>query len=382
MIFVRSISTFPMRWLLALLVAGGLSRAAYVHGSLLSSRTPAASAPALPRVTVTRPVVRALTDYLEATGRTAAVESVQVRARVSGHLQRIHYKEGAEVRRGDPLFDIDPRPFRVALAQAEASHGAARAKLATVSRDLERQVNLGARGFASRQSIDQLTGARDEARGALGALEAAVQRARLDLEFAHITAPIDGRVSRALVTEGNLVGTGETLLATLVSVDRMHAFFDLDERRVAEARRRGVLGAAGIPVELGLTGEDGFPHTGRIDYTDIAVDSGTATLTLRGLFDNSKRDLLPGMFGRVRIPLGAPRATLMIPEQALGQDQGGTYVRIVGAEGVVEQRPVVTGRAEGGVIAIARGLEPTDRVVVRGLQRARPGTKVFAEGAR
>jgi RND family efflux transporter MFP subunit len=367
--------------ILVLLVAGALVLAGYVHASLFrKSLPPPAPAAALPRVTVATPVVRPVVDYLEAVGRTAAVESVQVRARVSGHLQRIHFREGAELSRGAALFDIDPRPFRIQLAQAEANLRAARARLGTVTLDLARQQALGTRGYAPRQTIDQLTGSRDETRASLDGLEAAVARARLDLEFTHLTAPVDGRVGRALVTEGNLIDAGTSVLTTLVSVDRMHAFFELDERRVADARRRGVLGE-GTPVELGLTGEVGFPHRGTIDYVDNTVEPGTATLAVRALFDNSRRTLTPGMFGRVRIPLGPPRDALMVPEQALGTDQSGTFLKLVGADGTVEQRPVVAGRVEAGLVAIASGLKAAERVVVRGLQRARPGTKVLAQGA-
>lgn len=331
-------------------------------------------APPPPAVTVVKPVTRALTDQREFPGRTQAAESVAVRSRVGGYLREIGFREGAAVKKGDLLFEIDPAPFRAALRQAKATLAAADAKVKTQDLDVARYQNLYRNGgLVSRQLVDQTVGARAEARSNRAALEAAVERAQLELGWTRITAPIAGIASRAQVTRGNLVVANETVLTTIVSTNPMHAYFDVDEATVLRARR-----LTKIPVEMALAGEEGFPHAGTIDFVENALQPGTGTLQVRGVFPNSDRALAPGLFARVRFALGAPEKKLLVPEQALSMDQRGEYVKVVKPDGTVEDRVITTGRTEGSMVVVERGLRPDEPVIVAGLQKARPGAKVHA----
>jgi RND family efflux transporter MFP subunit len=343
-----------------------------------------------PAVSVAPPLEREVIDYDEYTGRMAAVEEVEVRARVRGYLIKVNFTEGTEVRQGEVLFEIDPRPFQADLDAAKGQVAQWEAKLTRAEADVVRNERLLPKGAASQKDLDTAISDRGEARAAIQSARAAVERAALDLEFTKVTAPISGRVSRALVTKGNLVNAGggdATLLTTIVALDPIYVYFDVDERallqyqQAARERAGGNNQAAGvreakIPVNLGLANEAGFPYTGVIDFADNQLDSQTGTIRVRGVFANANRTFTPGLFARVRIPVGDKYQALLVPERAIGTDQGQKYVLAVNKENVVEYRAVKLGRLHDGLRVIQDGLKPDDLVIVNGIQRARPGVSV------
>jgi RND family efflux transporter MFP subunit len=336
-----------------------------------------------PDVTVSRPVQREVTDYHDYTGRIEAVETVEVRARVKGYLQKIHFKEGAEVRKDDLLYEIDPRTFEADVERAKAQVAQSEAQLELARAEADRVTRLRGTGSISDEEYRQKLAARDTASAALQQARAALKSSELELSFTKIRAPIDGRISRTLVTEGNLVGFSEpTLLTTIVRLDPMYVYFDVPERNFLiyqdRIREEGVATAeqATIPVFVALTNESGYPHRGTIGFRDNRVDPGTGTITVRGELPNPSRLLTPGLFARVRVPLGSPKLRLLVPEVALAADQRGTYVLTVKDDDTVEYRSVKTGTNLDGLVVIEEGLKANDRVVVNGIQRARPGAKV------
>jgi RND family efflux transporter MFP subunit len=350
------------------------------------ARAPAeAPAAAPPPVTVSYPVEREVTDYADFTSRTAAVDSVELRARVSGYLDRVNFKEGAVVKKGDVLFEIDPRTYAAAVEAAQGAVANSEASAALAEANLDRARRLVGQAV-SRQDYDTYATQKKQAAAQLVTNEAALQRARLDLGFTKVTAPISGRVSRYYVTVGNLVQagdlTGGTLLTTIVSVDPMYAYFDVDEHtvlRVKQLIREGKLGTpddAEVPVWLGLANEDGFPHRGTINFVDNQVNSRTGTLRVRGVFPNKDEALSPGYFARVRVPISAPHQALLVSERALDTDQGQKVVYVVDSDNRVTSRPVRLGALHDGLREVTDGLQPGDRVIVNGLQQVRPGATV------
>jgi RND family efflux transporter MFP subunit len=346
-----------------------------------------APAVAPPPVAVSYPVEREVTDYADFTARTAAVDSVELRARVSGYLNKVNFKEGALVQKGDVLFEIDPRTYRATLHSAEGGLASAEARVARATADLARARRMVTDLAIGREEFDKIAGERGEAVGSLASLKAAVERAQLDLGFTKVTAPVSGRVSRYNVTVGNLVQAGDaqitpTLLTTIVSVDPMYAYFDVDERtvlRVKQLVREGKLGTPDnveIPVWLGLANEDGFPRRGTINFTDNQVNPRTGTLKVRGVFPNKDEALSPGLFARVRVPIGARHKTLLVTERALDTDQGQKVVYVVDGDNRVASRPVRLGALHDGRREITDGLKPSERVIVNGLQLVRPGVTV------
>jgi RND family efflux transporter MFP subunit len=342
-------------------------------------------APAPAPVSVSCPVQREVTDYAEFTARTAAVESVEVRARVWGYLEKVNFKEGALVRKGDVLFAIDPRTYQAELAQAEARITEAEARRTNLQIDYERIQAVFAKGAASAQEADKATANLAEAAAAVAAATAARDLTKLNLGFTKITAPIAGRVGRALVTEGNLIQSGQsggTLLTTIVSVDPIHAYFDVDEGtvlRVKQLIREGQLGMPDkveIPVWLGLANEEGYPHRGTMDFTDNQVNPRTGTLRVRGVFPNPDEALTPGFFARVRVPISASHPALLVTERALDTDQGQRILYGVDAENRVVTRPVQLGAMHDGLREITAGLSPGERVIINGIQMVRPGALV------
>ncbi len=349
-----------------------------------AARPPADEAPPPPAVTVSRPLEAEVTDYNHFTGRTDAVESVQVRAHVWGYLDKINFTEGAEVNKGDVLFKIDPRTYDAALAQAEANLKQAEARRNSMA-------DVYARDRASPAATPQATATLDqgnlaEAEAAVGSALAARDAAQLNVTYTDVVAPIGGRVSRALVTVGNLVQSGEmggTVLTSIVSLDPMYAYFDMDDLtflRVGRSAREGKAAASADalpPVSmLGLADEEGFPHAGRIDFMDNQVDPGTGTMKARGVFPNKDRVLTPGLFARIRVPVGDAHKAVLVTDRAIDTDQGEKVVYVVDKDNVVDKRPVRLGGLHDGLREIESGVKPGEQVIVDGLQRVRGGIKV------
>jgi RND family efflux transporter MFP subunit len=340
------------------------------------------AAPPPPKVTVATPVQQPVTQYLEVTGNTAPFNSVDLVARVQGFLQEIHYKDGEAVKQGTVLFTIEPEPYQVKLDQAKAAQDGASATLRQAEAEYQRQSQLASRDFASKSTYDQALATRDSAKASLVQAQTNTRIAEINLGYANVTAPFDGIVTAHLVSVGELVGTSPTLLAQIVQLDPIYVNFNVSEQDVlrvrAEMRRQG-LGPAElkkVPVEVGLESETGYPHKGLLDYAAPTLTTATGTLPVRGLLPNADRALLPGNFVRVRVPVQQVPQALLVPEVALGSDQGGRYVLVVNADNVVEQRKVGAGQIVGEMRVIDSGLKPDDRVVVSGLLRAIPGEKV------
>lgn len=342
-----------------------------------------------PAVSVTHPLRTALTNWDEFPAHLEAVESVEIRARVSGYLDSIHFRDGAEVRAGDLLFVIDPKPFEADRDRARAERRRAETQLELARNDFRRAEELRASRAISDEEFDARAKAMRAAEDALAAARAAEASAELNLGYSRVTAPINGRIGERFVTVGNMVqGSGMvpgTILATLVSLDPIYAYFDVPEvvfegyRARHEALRPGASSA--LECELGLAAEDGFPHRGHVDFFDNKVDRKTGTIRMRGVFPNPDRVLLPGMFARVRMPVERVEEALLIPEAAILSEQTRKFVYVLNAEDTVEPRPVQLGRLHGRQRQILAGLRPEDRVVVSGLLMLRPGIKVQVAGA-
>ncbi len=347
-------------------------------------REPPALAATPPPVVMVSPLVeREITDYYEYTARTAAVEAVEVRARVSGYLVKVNFRDGAVVKKGDLLFLIDPRPFQAVLDQAKGQVTQLEARLARAEADVARDERLLPKGAASQKDLDQAVADRGEARAGIQSARAAVDRAALDLEFTRVIAPINGRISRHLIDEGNLVTADTTLLTTIVSIDPMYAYFDVDERAVLHVRQliregkvQSARDVATVQVLLGLANETGFPHRGTINFVDNQVNPQTGTLRLRGVFPNENEALEPGYFARVRLLIGQPHRALLITERAIDTDQGQKIVYVVNDKNEVVSRPIRVGALHDGLRVLEEGVQPGERVIVNGLLQVRPGITV------
>lgn len=352
--------------------------------------------PPPPKVTVAQPLQQEVIDYLEFTGTTRAFEEVEIRARVAGFLQSMHFSPGTLVEKGDLLFVIDPREYRAAVNAAQAELDSANAQLERADTEFTRAEKLFKQQAGSEKNVVQWRGERDMARAAVTMAKAKVERARLDLGYTQVTAPIAGRIGRNLVDVGNLVGEREpTLLTTITSYDPMYVYFNLNERdllKVVAMYRERIKEKgfdpdtdadikADISLLLGLANEEGYPHEGTLDFAESGVDPGTGTLQLRGVFPNpGKAPLLyPGLFTRIRMPIAEHENALLVTERAVGADQGGRYLLAVSSENVVEKRLIRMGQLVDGLRVIEEGIRPGDWVVVNGLQRARPGAKVDPE---
>ena len=339
-------------------------------------------APPPPRVTVAIPVRQSVTRYLEATGNTAAVNSADLVARVSGFIQEINYQDGALVKKGTLLFTIEPEPYKVKLEQAQAAEVGARSALKQAQAAFERQAELVGRQAATQANYDQALATRDGSQSTLTQAEANTRLAALNFEYAHVTAPFDGIVTARQVSAGQFVGTSPTVLATIIQLDPIYVNFNVSEQDVLRVRadmaRRGLTpeDLKKIPVEVGLQSETGYPHRGTLDYASPSVNPSTGTLAVRAVFQNANRAMLPGYFVRVRVPVGEPQNALLVPDSAIGSDQGGRYVLVVDKDDVVEQRKVEIGPRVDELRVIESGLNPPDRVVVAGVLRAIPGQKV------
>jgi RND family efflux transporter MFP subunit len=334
-------------------------------------------------VTVSKPLARTVTDYTTFTGRTAAPDTVDLRARVSGYLDKVFFKEGDEVQKGAKLFEIDRRPYQAQVDQATADLARAKATAKTNAYELTRAEDLWNRRASSKADYDIAVGKAGESTAAVQSAEAALAQAKLNLGFTLVTAPVAGRVSKFNVTPGNLVTADQTLLSTLVSIDPVYAYFDVDERTLLRIRRLITAGKFksarehnDVPVEMALADETGFPHRGMVSFVDNKIDPGTGTLQVRGTFPNENRNISPGMFCRVQITMGEPHPALLVPDRALGTDQGQKYLLVVDEKNEVQYRPVRIGQAAQGLRAIEEGLKADERVIINGLQRVRPGVTV------
>jgi multidrug efflux system membrane fusion protein len=348
-----------------------------------------AKAPPPPTVTVAAPVKRTVTDYDEYVGRFVAVNSVEVRARVSGYLDGVHFKDGQLVKQGDLLFTIDKRPFQNALDQARATLTQAKATLSYAQSDLERGQSLVKEKTITQQTFEQRTQAARIANAALTRAEAAVRQAELDLEFTELRAPIDGRIGARQVSLGNLVTGGTsgntTLLATIVSTNPIYFEFTFDEASFLRYQRMGNNGhdvasrRGGVAVMLKLIDEKTFDHEGHMDFVNNVIDKSTGTILGRAVFPNPNSLFTPGMFARVRVPASAPYEALLVPDAAIASQQTQKYVLVVDSKSVVKPKYVTLGQLVGKLRVIKSGLAPDDKVVVNGLARVRPGQKVKAQ---
>ena len=327
--------------------------------------------PMAPPVSAAPAVQKNVQLYEEFSGRIEAVETVEVRARVGGTIERVHFRDGQEVKKGELLFSIDARPFTTELARAEAQLAAARTAAGLAQTEQARTAKLLEQKAVSQQEADQAEAALRNAQASTRAAEAAVASARLNVEYAQIRAPIAGKASRANVTAGNLVGVGDPVLTTLVAQDKVHAWFDVSEQ--AYLRARAAAGKASPKVELGLSDETGFPHAGNVDFVDNRLNPATGAIRMRALLDNKERRFVPGLFARVRLANGGSGSVVLVPDRAIGTDQSKRFVFVVGEDKVAQFREVKLGALLDGMRVVASGLKPGELVVVNGLQRVRPG---------
>ncbi len=383
-------SNFPRHRRAVLAVAGALIAAAAVgyvttHATAAEA-TPVAPPPA-PKVTVAPVEQRVVTEYEEIAGHVDSAETVELRARVSGHLEEVRFQAGQVVQKGDVLFTIDPRWYRARFDLAQAQVDEARAHADVADREAKRAHDLLAGQAISSEEAEARVSRATEARAALAAAAAALESARLDLEYTDVRAPITGRISRALVTAGNLVSGSPgnaTLLTTIVSVGDAFVYADLDEAAVLRfnrlARENRLPSANGhVPVELQLADEEGYPRRGYIESTDNRVNPATGSLMLRMVFPNADGSLLPGLYARVRVPISAPERALLISDRAIGTDQGQKFVLALEPNNTVAYRTVQLGAEFNGKRVVRTGLRAGDRIVVNGLQRVRPGMAVTPE---
>lgn len=346
----------------------------------------APAAPPPPAVTVSLPVGEELVEWDEYTGRFDALESVEVRARVSGYLNEIAFKDGQTVKKGDLLYIIDARPFERALEQAQAELAQANTKAENAMLDVDRGRPLMERKILSEKAYDDRANVLREAQAGIKVAEAKVKSAELDLAFTRITSPIDGKIGRSQVTTGNWVSAGTvantTLLTTIVSQSPVLLYFDVSENNFLRYKRlaeKGEQAGATIRdglIEIAMPDETGFPHQGKLDFIDNRVDAATATIRARAVIDNPRQLFSPGMFARVRIAGSAKYKALLLPDAAVGTDQASKYVLAVSADGVTQRRVVKLGPLHAGLRIIREGITGEDWVIVKGIQRARPGQKV------
>ncbi|NOQ63479.1 MAG: efflux RND transporter periplasmic adaptor subunit [Methyloprofundus sp.] len=355
-------------------------------------------APPPPEVTVSLPTQQDVTEYLSFTGTTQAVAAVDVKARVSGELLSIHFVSGVQVKKGDLLFIIDPEPYEAELAAAEAQLISAKAEFNRTQAELKRADQLIKKNFISKTDHLRRQTERDVAKAQIGLKESKVRSAKIQLSYTQVTAPISGRVSRNLVDVGNLVGDKEaTSLTTITQYQPMYVYFHINERdllklmkmRREKAQALGIVRKQlsekdlNIPLQLGLSDEQGFPHIGTLDFGESELNTSTGTMQLRGIFSNAAKPprLLPGLFTRLRLPIANTKNALLINERAISADQSGRYLLIVDKDNKVEKRAVVTGQKIAGMVVIKEGINASDRVIVNGLQKARPGSAVNPQTA-
>ncbi|HMH86563.1 MAG TPA: efflux RND transporter periplasmic adaptor subunit [Gemmatimonadaceae bacterium] len=337
-----------------------------------------------PQVTVAPAVERVVADWDEFTGHFEAVNSVEVRPRVGGFLQRVGFTEGAIVHQGDVLFVIDQRPYEAEVARAEAVLAQARTRNQLAGMEVERAQKLVNSQAISREELDARTSGQAEGDAGVKGAQAAVRVARLNLEWTVVRAPITGRVGRAEITPGNVVQAGPpspSLLTTIVSIDPIYVYFDTDEQAYLKYIGTNATGPKGRQVLIGLANETGFPHEGRLNFVDNRVNGASGTISARALLSNPNGLFTPGLFARVRLLGSARHLATLVQDQAIGTDQDRKFVLVLKSDNTVEYRPVVTGRVVDGLRTVESGLKPGERVVINGLMRVRPGMKVAATNA-
>ena len=361
----------------AKIVAASVLMTAALYGC---SQPSEAQAPPMPSVTVSVPLVQAVQDWDEFTGRFEATQSVEVRARVGGYVSGVHFRDGDYVRRGQLLFSLDPRPAQAALASARAQLSQAQAQLALAQSELTRSETLLASQAVSQAEVDTRRGALQTAEAAIAAANANVRARQLDLEFTRVTAPISGRVSDRRVDAGNLVAGGSSaadVLTTVVSSAPIHFVFDGSEAVLLKYQRQARRGAA--PIQVRLQDESDFTRSGTLDFTDNAVDTASGVIRLRAVIPNADGFLKPGMFGQARLAGSGSYQAMLVPDAAVATDQARRIVYVVAADGSVAPRPVQLGPLVDGLRVIRSGLQRTDRVIINGVQRIQqPGMKVRA----
>lgn len=352
-----------------------------------NSEAPQKLALPTPTVVISQPLVQNIVEWDEYTGRLQAVEAVDIRARVSGYLKQIGFKDGGKVKKGDLLFVVDPRPYLAQLHQGKAELDRAQSRLELAQNDVLRAERLLKEQAISEEEYDTRSKNSSQASAAVEAAKATLEMAQLNVDFTQIRAPIHGRISRKLITEGNLVNADATVLATIVSDNPMHVYVDADERSVLKYRRLGLEGKrqsardVQIPVEMALMDEQAYPHKGYIDYVDPQVNPATGTVRARGVFDNPDDLLSPGLFARVRIPGSGQYQAVLINDRAIGMDQGQQFVMVVTPDNRAEYRAINTGRLHDGLRIVTSGLTGQEWVITTGLQFVRPGFAVVATRA-
>ncbi|WP_158881034.1 efflux RND transporter periplasmic adaptor subunit [Rhodanobacter sp. L36] len=365
--------------MLSTLAAAGLIGGwALLHGSNSQAQTPAA-APA-PDVTVAQALTRQVSDSAEFTGRLEAVNTVQVQPRVGGFIDAVHFQEGALVHKGDVLFQLDPRPYQAEVDRLSANQAQAKAELTLAETNQHRAGMLLAQHAVAQQEADRQDTAEQSARAQLAASGAALTAARLNLEFTQVRSPIDGRVSNARVTQGNLV-TSSDVLTSVVSVNPVYVYFDVDEQtwlKLDHLRASAAQSGHGARIEatMGLADESGYPHDGRLDFVDNQLHIGSGTMRLRAVFENQDGLYTPGLYARVQLQSGQARPRLLVDDRAIGTDLGNQFVYVVDSEHKVQYRKVSTGPLFHGLRVIDDGLSANDVIVVNGLQHVHPGAQV------
>jgi len=344
--------------------------------------------PPPPAVRVAQPVQEPITLYFDLTGNTAPLNSVDIEARVQGYLQSIEYQDGTTVTKGTKLFVIERDTYQAQLDQAKASLASQQASQVGAKQEYDRQVNLMKQQVTTQTAVDSAKATLDEANASILNAQANLELATINLGYTEVLAPFDGTVTNHLVDIGTLVGvSGPTKLASIVQTDPIYAYFNVSETQVLlikdmlrkQGRTFKQTDLPSIPAELGLQSEEGYPHKGHLDYVSPQLDASTGTLQVRALFDNKDKAMLPGLFVRVRVPIGHNDKALLVRDDAIATNQLGSYLLVLGKDDMIEQKQVKTGQREGALRVIESGLDPTDLVVIQGIQQAIPGSKVAPE---
>ncbi|MEM8512902.1 multidrug efflux system membrane fusion protein [Massilia sp. MP_M2] len=367
-----------LRVIIAALAIAGLAGAGLTGcADATSNDAPAAAAPGAPPVTSAVVIQRAVTETQEFSGRLEAIEVVAIRPRVSGYITAVNFKPGAEVKKGEVLFVIDPRPYQAEADRTKAVAAAAQARAGLARLELQRAELLLADKAIAQREFDERSAGQKELDASVRAAQAEHETARLNLAYTRVTSPIDGRVSKAEITLGNLVDA-TAVLTSVVSLERIYASFDGDEATYLRVSRRTHAGQP-VDVKVGLAGEEGFPHSGKLEFVDNQLDSRSGSVRMRATLANTDRALAPGLFARVQIAGGAPTPQILIVDRAINTDQDRKFVYVVDKDGKAEYRSVKLGPLDDGLRIVREGLKPGEKIVVNGLQRVRPGAPIAAQ---